>query len=83
MKSALILEDLEIPGIGKMRLYLEEGYSESLEKICTYRFLFKIKNTKHTQCFKIRKTLTLTWDKVYSEEMNKESLEKISTWLFI
>ena len=48
MKSALILEDLEIPGIGKMRLYLEEGYSESLEEICTYLFLFKIKNIKHT-----------------------------------
>ena len=48
MKSALILEDLEIPGNGKMRLYLEEGYSESLEEICTYLSLFKIKNIKHT-----------------------------------
>ena len=48
MKSALILEDLEIPGIGKMRLYLEEGYSESLEEICTYLSLFKIKNIKYT-----------------------------------
>ena len=48
LKSALILEDLEIPGIGKMRLYLEEGYSESLEEICTYLFLFKTKNIKHT-----------------------------------
>ena len=48
MKSALILEDLEIPGIGKMRLYLEEGYSESLEEICTYLSRFKIKNIKYT-----------------------------------
>ena len=70
MKSALILEDLEIPGIGKMRLYLEEGYSESLEEICTYLSRFKIKNIKHTMFNDEKDIDTNLRLKVYSEEVD-------------